>query len=80
MENKPLCLEIDEATKELNSAIEQISARHGLPCYILELLVSDVLTRLQNGKRIELENAKRTYEQQLKKESEDDGERNHNHS
>ena len=68
MANKPLCLEIDEATKELNSAVEQISKAHGLPCYILELLVSDVLARLQNGKRIEIESAKRSYERQLAEE------------
>ena len=68
MTNKPLCLEIDEAQKELNVAVEQISKAHGLPCYILELLVSDVLTRLQNGKRIEIENAKRSYEQKLAEE------------
>ena len=58
--NKPLCLELEEATNELNQAIEQISARHGLPCYLLTYLVSDVLTRLQNGKRTELETARRS--------------------
>lgn len=68
MANKPLCLEIDEASKELSAAVEHISNAHGLPCYILELLVSDVLARLQNGKRIEIENAKRSYEQQIAKE------------
>ena len=72
--NKPLCLEIDEASKELNSAVEQISKAHGLPCYILELLVSDVLARLQNGKRVEIENAKRSYEQQIALEGKKNGE------
>lgn len=73
MANKPLCLEIDEATRELNSAIEQISKAHGLPCYILELLVSDVLARLQNGKRVEIETARRSYEQQIASEGEKNG-------
>lgn len=70
MVNKPLCLELEEAANELNKAIEQISARHGLPCYLLEYLVSDVLTRLQNGKRTEIENARRSYEQKLAERSE----------
>lgn len=72
MAKKPLCLKIDEATKELNSAVEQIATSHGLPCYLLELLVSDMLTRLQNGKRIEIEQARRKYE--TEKESEEHGE------
>lgn len=70
MSNKPLCLEIDEATKELNEAIERISREHGLPCYILEPIVSEVLSRLQNGKRIEIENARRSYEAQNRGEEE----------
>lgn len=56
--NKPLAIELEEATHELNKAVEQISAKHGLPCYLLVYLVSDILTRLQNGKRTELENAR----------------------
>lgn len=67
---KPLCLELDEAEKELNATVEQIAAKHGLPCYLLEPLVADVLAKLQNGKRIELENAKRSYEQKLAERSE----------
>lgn len=73
MANKPLCLEIEEATAELNDAIKRIAEAHGLPCYILVPLVSDVLTRLENGKRIEVENAKRSYEQQIALEGEKNG-------
>lgn len=69
---KPLCLELDEAEKELNAMVEQIAAKHGLPCYLLEPIVSDVLNKLQNGKRIEIENAKRSYEQMLAERSEND--------
>lgn len=62
---RPLALEIEDAKKELSASVEQISAKHGLPCYLLELLVSDVLAKLQNGKHIELEKAQRSYEQKL---------------
>lgn len=68
--NKPLCLELEEASDELNKAVEQISERHGLPCYLLVPLLSDVLNRLQNGKRKEIENARCAYEQKLAERSE----------
>lgn len=60
MANKPLCLELEEAENELNKAIEDISSKHGLPCYLLEYLVSDLLVRLQNGKKREIEEAKKS--------------------
>lgn len=73
MNNKPLCLEIEEANIELNKAIEDISSRHGLPCYLLVPLVSDLLGRLENGKRREIEDAKVVYEahKQEKEETSD---------
>ena len=61
---KPLCLELEEANNELNKAVEDISNKHNLPCYLLVPLVSDLLSRLENGKRRELEEAKRAYEEQ----------------
>lgn len=71
MTNKPLCLELEEANNELNKAIEDISNRHGLPCYLLTSIVSDLLARLENGKRRELEEAKISYENSLKEETTD---------
>lgn len=73
--NKPLCIELEEATNELNEAIERISTRHGLPCYLLVYPVSDLLSRLQNGKQKELENAKRSLAERSEK---DDGEGGNN--
>lgn len=73
---RPLALEIDDAMRELTASVEQIAARHGLPCYLMELLVSDILARLQNGKRTELENARRSYEQSLAERSKENDERN----
>ena len=68
MMNKPLILELEEATQELTEAVERVSRDHGLPCYLLEPIVSELLTRLQNGKRKELEEAKKSYEAQEKTE------------
>lgn len=70
---RPLALEIEDAKTELNAFIEQLSAKHGLPCYLLELLVSDVLAKLQNGKQVELEKAQRSYEQKLEEWSKENG-------
>lgn len=69
---KPLALEIDEAARELNAAVNQISQNHNLPCYLLEMIVAEVLSKLQNGKRIEVENARITYEMQLKEADENE--------
>lgn len=62
---RPLALEINDAMGELTASVEQIAAKHGLPCYIMELLVADVLTRLQNGKRTEVANAEASYKSKL---------------
>ena len=62
---RPLALEIEDAKKELSAFIENLSTQHGLPCYLLELLVSDVLAKLQNGKHVELEKAQHSYELKL---------------
>lgn len=70
---RPLALEIEDAKKDLNAFIEQLSVKYGLPCYLLELLVSDVLSKLQNGKQKELEIAQQSYEQKLKDWSAENG-------
>ncbi len=62
---RPLALEIDDAMNELVASVEQIAARHGLPCYLMEPLVSVVLSRLENGKRKEIDNARTSYETKL---------------
>lgn len=77
---RPFALEIEDAKKELNAFVTQLSAKYGLPCYLLELLVSDVLAKLQNGKHVELENAQRSYEQKLEEWSKENDERDHNYN
>lgn len=62
---RPLALEIDDATRELTASVEQIAAKHGLPCYLMAPLVADILSRLENGKRTEVENARRSYEKKI---------------
>ena len=62
---RPLALEINDATNEITAAVEQIAARHGLPCYLMEPLVSVVLSRLENGRRTEVANAEASYKAKL---------------
>lgn len=62
---RPLALEINDAMGEITASVERIAAKYGLPCYIMELLVADVLTRLQNGKRTEVANAEASYKAKL---------------
>ena len=57
--NKSLCIELEEAENELNRFVEKLSRDHGLPCYLLELVVSKTHARLENGKRLELEEARK---------------------
>lgn len=66
---KPLCLKLDEASREFIAAVEQISNKHGLPCYLLEPIVADVLMKVRSGKRDELERAKQAYEDAISGES-----------
>lgn len=61
--NYPLALRLEDASNELKATVEDISKKYGLPCYLLTPIVSEVLVRLENGKRVELENARLSYEQ-----------------
>lgn len=63
---KPLCLELIEAENELNKAVEAISTAHNLPCYLLAPMVSNLAMRLEDGKRREIEEAKKSYEAEVK--------------
>lgn len=60
MQNEHLAVRLDGAKKDLDSAIEKISAKYNLPCYLLELLGNDLVARLHNGAQKELEIARQT--------------------
>ena len=57
-EHKPLILEIDEAKKELIQCVNNIIQVHGLPCYIIDMLLSDISTQIKEGAKNELAMAK----------------------
>lgn len=55
----PLCLALEEAKKQLDETILKLSHEYNLPCYLLTLLVADLLHRLEDGKRTEIEMARK---------------------
>ena len=57
-ERKPLILEIDEAKKELIQCVNNIMQEHGLPCYIVDMLMSDIGAQIKEGAKNELAMAK----------------------
>lgn len=55
---KPLILELDDAKKEFVKFINDLQSR-GLPCYLIEMVMSDALTQLHNVAKTELEMARK---------------------
>ena len=54
--DKPLCIRLEEAEQLIERAVLETK----LPCYLLTPIVSNLLHRLENGKRTELESARKT--------------------
>ena len=52
--NKPLCLRIEEAKKEISEVINRQRSENGIPFYILELIVKDLYMQVENGKNAEI--------------------------
>lgn len=59
----PLILALEEAKKELDELIVRLSKEYNLPCYLLVPIVSDLLYRLEDGKRKEIEMARKQDEE-----------------
>ncbi len=59
---KPLILEIEEAEKEAVFAVNEIMARHKLPCAFFEPIIAGIHRQLVDGKKNEIANAAAQYE------------------
>ena len=55
---KPLILEMDEAKSEIIQAINNVIETHNLPFYFLNMILSEVVTQIQEGAKNELAMAK----------------------
>lgn len=63
--SKPLVLEIDEAEKETVAAVNDIMAKHNLPCAFFEPIIAGIHRQLVDGKKNEVANATAQYEAQV---------------
>ena len=62
---KPLVIEIDETKRDLVSVIDAATQIRKIPCYLLEMVLSDVLSQVQEVARREREFARQSFEKQL---------------
>lgn len=65
---KPFVIEIDETKRDLVSVIDAATQIRKIPCYLLEMLLSDVLSQVQEVARKEREFAKQSFEKQIAEE------------
>ena len=56
--NRPFILEVDEAKKELIQVINNAIQVRKLPCYIIEMILTDLYAQIKEGAKSELEMAK----------------------
>lgn len=55
---KPLILEIDEAKKEIIQVINNAIQVHKLPCYIINMILAEIGSQIEEGAENELAMAK----------------------
>lgn len=55
---KPFIIEIDEAKKEMIQCINNILQTHKLPCYFVDMIMTEVGVQIKEGAKQELAMAK----------------------
>ena len=58
MQQKPIILEMDEAKRELIQCVNDILARHGLNCYLIEPMFAELHTEIKATAQRELAQAR----------------------
>lgn len=61
--DKPLVIVLNETKTELVSVINNAIQQNGLPCYLIEPILSELLTQIKEGARNELQMAREQIEQ-----------------
>lgn len=59
---KPLCLRMEKAKREISEVINKQRIENGIPFYILEPIVKDIYSQVVNGKNTEIAVITRDYE------------------
>lgn len=62
---KPFILEMDEAKLEIIQVINNAMQVHKLPCYIVDMILSDIGVQIKEGAKNEITMAKQQVEEQL---------------
>jgi hypothetical protein len=65
---KPLILEMDEAKIEIIQVINKAIQVHKLPCYVLDMILSEVCAQIKEGAKQELNMARQQVEAQNNEE------------
>lgn len=65
---KPLILEMDEAKIEIIQVINKAIQVHKLPCYVLDMILSEVGAQIKEGAKQELNMARQQVEAQNNEE------------
>ena len=68
--NKPLIITLNEVKMNLASVINNAMQQEGLPCYLIEPILSEMLSTIREGVRNEMQAA----QEQMEKEQSDTGE------
>ena len=63
--NKPFVIEMDETKRDLVSVVDAAIQIRKIPCYVLEMLLSDVLSQVHDVAQREREFAKQSLEKQI---------------
>lgn len=66
--NKPFVIEMDETKRDLVSVVDTAIQERKIPCYVLEMLLGDILSQVQEVARREREFANQSYLKQFEAE------------
>lgn len=62
---RPLCLELNDAKREIFESITTIANKRNIPCFLLQSILFEALTQIKNGANNELEQANILYQRQI---------------
>lgn len=68
MDELPLNLKIENARTKFNTALSEIVMEYGLPAFLVEGILADVMLEIKRQAKIELKNSYNTVLKELKEE------------
>lgn len=64
MNNKPIILVAEEFKTEITQMINKAIQQNGLPCYIIDMILTELRTQIKEGAKYEVETALQQFQQQ----------------